>query len=60
MSKFAWAKKKKPAGWELIEGKLEEFDTKLREAINDGHEGVISCPFFRLLLFFSPLNDDRT
>nr|WJH19506.1 Protein BUD31 homolog [Euglena gracilis] len=43
MSKFVWAKKKKPAGWEIIEETLEEYDTKMKEAVNDPHEGRRKC-----------------
>lgn len=32
-------KKKPPAGWDIIEPTLEEFEAKMREAETDPHEG---------------------
>ena len=32
-------KKKKPEGWSTIEGPLLQFEERLREAVNDPHEG---------------------
>tara|TARA_B110001452_G_C15152693_1_gene401165 strand:- start:233 stop:976 length:744 start_codon:yes stop_codon:yes gene_type:complete len=31
--------KRKPDGWELVEGPLLQFEERLREAVNDPHEG---------------------
>ena len=31
--------KKKPEGWSLVEGPLYQFEERLREAVNDPHEG---------------------
>ena len=31
--------KRKPEGWELVEGPLLQFEERLREAVNDPHEG---------------------
>jgi len=35
--------KRKPAGWELIEETLLQFEERLREAIDDPHEGKRKC-----------------
>ena len=43
MSKFVWMKKKKPPGWELIEDTLDEYEAKMKEAVNDPHEGRRKC-----------------
>lgn len=52
MPKIRTSKKKKPAGWDLIEPTLEEFETKMREAINEPHEGKrkteLDWPIFRI------------
>jgi bud site selection protein 31 len=32
-------RKKPPAGWDLLEPTLEEFESKMREAETDPHEG---------------------
>lgn len=32
-------RKKPPAGWEIVEPTLEEFEAKMREAETDPHEG---------------------
>ncbi len=31
--------KKPPAGWELIEEVIEDFESQLKEAVNEEHEG---------------------
>ena len=35
--------KRKPAGWELIEETLFQFEERLREAVDDPHEGKRKC-----------------
>ena len=35
--------KRKPAGWELIEETLLQFEERLREAVDDPHEGKRKC-----------------
>ena len=37
------ASKRKPAGWELIEETLMQFEERLREAVDDPHEGKRKC-----------------
>ena len=41
--KVRLASKKKPAGWELIEEPLLQFEERLREAVDDPHEGKRKC-----------------
>ena len=41
--KVRLASKKKPAGWEIIEPTLVQFEDRLREAVNDPHEGKRKC-----------------
>lgn len=31
--------KKPPEGWELIEEVIEDFETQMKEAVNEEHEG---------------------
>ena len=35
--------KRKPAGWELVEEPLMQFEERLREAVDDPHEGKRKC-----------------
>ena len=35
--------KRKPKGWELIEEALYQFEDRLREAVDDPHEGKRKC-----------------
>ena len=35
--------KRKPAGWELVEPTLMQFEERLREAVDDPHEGKRKC-----------------
>ena len=35
--------KRKPAGWELVEDTLYQFEERLREAVDDPHEGKRKC-----------------
>ena len=35
--------KRKPAGWELVEEPLLQFEERLREAVDDPHEGKRKC-----------------
>ena len=41
--KVRLAAKKKPAGWELVEPTLLQFEERLREAVDDPHEGKRKC-----------------
>eukprot|EP00322_Chrysochromulina_rotalis_P006666 CAMPEP_0115866736 /NCGR_PEP_ID=MMETSP0287-20121206/20407_1 /TAXON_ID=412157 /ORGANISM="Chrysochromulina rotalis, Strain UIO044" /LENGTH=261 /DNA_ID=CAMNT_0003321321 /DNA_START=12 /DNA_END=797 /DNA_ORIENTATION=+ len=41
--KVRLASKRKPAGWELIEETLLQFEERLREAVDDPHEGKRKC-----------------
>jgi bud site selection protein 31 len=41
--KVRLASKRKPAGWELIEETLLAFEERLREAVDDPHEGKRKC-----------------
>lgn len=41
--KVRLASKRKPAGWELIEEPLMQFEERLREAVDDPHEGKRKC-----------------
>ena len=51
--KVRLAAKKKPAGWELVEPTLLQFEERLREAVDDPHEGKRKCesawPIHRIL-----------
>ena len=41
--KVRLASKRKPKGWELIEEALYQFEDRLREAVDDPHEGKRKC-----------------
>ena len=41
--KVRMANKRKPKGWELIEETLLQFEERLREAVDDPHEGKRKC-----------------
>ena len=41
--KVRLASKRKPAGWELVEPTLLQFEERLREAVDDPHEGKRKC-----------------
>ena len=41
--KVRLAGKRKPEGWAMIEPTLVEFEERLREAVNDPHEGKRKC-----------------
>jgi bud site selection protein 31 len=50
-------RKKPPAGWDLVEPTLEEFEAKMREAEVDPHEGKRKTesvwPIFRVSIFLN-------
>ena len=35
--------RKPPAGWELIEEVIEDFEAQMKEAVNEEHEGKRKC-----------------
>lgn len=43
MPKVAALRKKPPAGWDLVEEELADFDRQMKEAVLDSHEGYRRC-----------------
>ena len=43
MPKMAALRRKPPAGWEMVEEELAEFDRQMKEAVLDSHEGYRRC-----------------